>query len=161
MGSKRVTMSVDVEWGVDCLCWFKHMFYSLSKRKAFIALLKDLGVVLSWIFGGIPFHNLGPAYVMWLADWISLLYVTVSWFLLFSLKFEDKLGGSRLFLNFHMKLACLNCKVSSKGRIDSCLKRGSGSSSWDLKLIIRMAFLTLLLIFSMLACGAVPQLSKL
>ena len=135
--------------------------HSLSMRKAFMAVLKDLGVALSCIFWGISFHSLGPTYVICLADWRSLLYVMVIWFLWFSLKLEDKLGGMRLFFSFHMKLACFNCNVSSRGRIDNFLKRGSVSSSWDLKLIIRMAFLVLLLIFSKLANGAVPQLSKL
>ena len=45
--------------------------------------------------------------------------------------------------------------------MDKCLKRGIGSSSWVLKLIILMAFLVFLLIFSMLASGAVPQLRRL
>ena len=135
--------------------------YSLSRRKVFIALLKDLGEGLSWIIKGISFHSFGPAYVICLADWWSLLYETDIWFLLLNRKLEDKLEGIRLFFNFHMKLACFSCKVSSKGRIDNFLKSGSTWSSWDLKLIIRIAFLVLLLIFSRLADGAVPQFNKL
>ena len=145
--------------GLVRICMMKYIStYSLSIRNAFIALLKDLGVTLSWMFEGTAFQSLGPAYVICLADCASLLYEVVNWFLLFCLKFADRLGGSRLFCSFHMKLACLSCKVSSKGRMDNCLKRGSGSSSWDLKVIILMAFLVLAQIFSMLASGAVPPI---
>ena len=84
-----------------------------------------------------------------------------SWLRLFDLKLLDRLLGKRSCCNFHICFACFRSKVSSKGRMDKCLKRGIGSSSWVLNLIILMAFLVFLLIFSILASGAVPQLRRL
>ena len=115
---------------------FRIKRYRLSIRRSFIDLLNAFGVSLSCILVGILFHSLGPAYVICLLDWASLLCERAIWLRLFDLKLLERLVGKRSCCNFHMCFACFKRRVSSRGRMDSCLKRGMASSSWDLKLII-------------------------